>query len=144
MSTLTSKSCAQCSRLRDALLDLYNGTAEYVYLNNLGDPHNTTPMRNAAEVLGVAYPRSLGAKQLRRAHETCDQHVANEWADMASNGVVWLRNICDGISTPLEALAEMESNLTRIRSLPHAPKANERLEPLGSQYDGGKAMGPGK
>lgn len=23
-------------------------------------------------------------------------------------------------------------------------KANERLEPLGSQYDGGKAMGPGK
>lgn len=52
-------------QLRGSLLDLYNGTAEYVYLNNLGDPHNTTPMRNAAEVLGVAYPRSLGAKHAK-------------------------------------------------------------------------------
>lgn len=44
-------------------------------------------------------------------------HIANEWADMATNGVVWLRNIRDGISTPVEALAEMESNLARIQAL---------------------------
>jgi hypothetical protein len=39
--------------LETALLDLYSGTAEYVYLNHLGDPNNTTPMRNAAKVLGA-------------------------------------------------------------------------------------------
>lgn len=63
-------------RLRTALLDLYNGTAEYVYLNNLGDPHNTTPMQKAAEALGVAYPRSLGAKNLlhRPSDETPEQY----------------------------------------------------------------------
>lgn len=44
-------------------------------------------------------------------------HRANEWADMACNGIQWLRNIRDGISTPTEALAEMEANLARIRKL---------------------------
>lgn len=44
---------AKCHELEAALLDLYSGTAEYVYLNHLGDPHNTTPMRNAAKVLGA-------------------------------------------------------------------------------------------
>lgn len=45
------------------------------------------------------------------------QHIGNEFADMACNGVQWLRNIRDGISTVDEALAEMEANLTRIRGL---------------------------
>lgn len=58
----TTRAADELEQLRTALLDLYNGTAEYVYLNNLGDPHNTTPMRRAAEVLGVSYPRSLKAK----------------------------------------------------------------------------------
>jgi hypothetical protein len=44
---------ARIAELEAALLDLYSGTAEYVYLNHLGDPHNTTPMRNAAKVLGA-------------------------------------------------------------------------------------------
>jgi hypothetical protein len=38
--------------LEAALRGLYDGTAEYVYLNHIGDPHNTTPMRNAAKALG--------------------------------------------------------------------------------------------
>lgn len=38
-------------------------------------------------------------------------------ADMATNGLQWLKNIRDGISTPEEAIAEMESNLKRIRAL---------------------------
>ena len=45
---------------------------------------------------------------------------ANEWADMATNGIQWLRNIRDGIFTPDAALQEMESNLARIRRL-HPP-----------------------
>ncbi len=43
---------ARIAELEAALLDLYSGTAEYIYLNHLGDPNNTTPMRNAARVLG--------------------------------------------------------------------------------------------
>lgn len=54
---------------------------------------------------------SMYSKLTRQALE----HEANEWADAACNGVVWLRNIRDGISTPQQALTEMESNLTRIR-----------------------------
>jgi hypothetical protein len=44
---------ARIRELEAALRDLYDGTAEYVYLNHLGDPHNTTPMRNAAKALGL-------------------------------------------------------------------------------------------
>jgi hypothetical protein len=36
---------------------------------------------------------------------------------MATNGIQWLRNVRDGISTPAEALAEMESNHARISAL---------------------------
>lgn len=43
-------------------------------------------------------------------------NVANEWADAACNSVVWLKNIRDGISTPEEALKEMEANIARIRA----------------------------
>ena len=46
------------------------------------------------------------------------RHIANEWADMATNGVQWLRNIRDGISTPEDALGEMEENHKRIQALP--------------------------
>jgi hypothetical protein len=49
----TADTEARIAELEAALLDLYSGTAEYVYLNHLGDPHNTTPMRNAAKVLGA-------------------------------------------------------------------------------------------
>ena len=60
---------ARCRELEAALLGLYSGTVEYVYLNHLGDPHNTTPMRNAAKALGApaleAYDRlrALTAKE---------------------------------------------------------------------------------
>jgi hypothetical protein len=47
---------------------------------------------------------------------TRTEHEANEWADAACNGVQWLRNIRDGISTPQEALNEMELNIARIRA----------------------------
>jgi hypothetical protein len=63
----------------------------------------------------------------RRSNET-GEHLANEWADMATNGIQWLRNIRDGISTPIEALQEMESNLTRIQALRLAQKASAAPE----------------
>lgn len=35
-------------------------------------------------------------------------HIANEWADCATNAYQWLRNISEGISTPADALANMK------------------------------------
>lgn len=51
------------------------------------------------------------------AEMASEEHIANEWADMATTAIQWLRNVQDGISTPAEALAEKESNLVRLRSL---------------------------
>jgi hypothetical protein len=36
------------------------------------------------------------------------QHCANEWADMATSGLQWLKNVRDGISTADDAIANME------------------------------------
>jgi|GEM_PF-1248909 len=44
-------------------------------------------------------------------------HVANEWADMACNAMVWIRNIQECISTPEEALANLKANLTHCREV---------------------------
>lgn len=54
-------------------------------------------------------PNTLGDQDWR--------HVANEWADMATSGLHWLRNIRDGISTVEDALKNMEENLAHCRSL---------------------------
>lgn len=50
------------------------------------------------------------------------RHSANEWADMAANGLQWIRNIADGISDPKEALENMESNLAHCRAVNDAPE----------------------
>lgn len=65
------------------------------------------------------------------------RHQANEYADMATNGVQWLRNIRDGISTVDEALAEMESNLTRIRS-----ECESKMDARQQGWIAGKAGNP--
>jgi hypothetical protein len=44
-------------------------------------------------------------------------HAGNEWADMATNGMQWVRNIQDGISTPEEALKGLESDLAHCRAV---------------------------
>jgi len=49
------------------------------------------------------------------------RHSANEWADMATNGLQWLRNIVDGISDPKEALSNMEDNLKHCQGVNDAP-----------------------
>ncbi len=50
------------------------------------------------------YTTDLPARDARIA-ET--QHLANEWADCATSGLQWLRNIRDGISTPTDAIENM-------------------------------------
>lgn len=58
------------------------------------------------------------------------RHEANEWADMAINGLQWVRNIQDGTSTADKALENLSSNLAHCRAtqaraaLASAPVAN--------------------
>lgn len=49
------------------------------------------------------------------------RHSANEWADMATNGLQWLRNIVSGASDAAAALQNMESNLAHCRAVNDAP-----------------------
>jgi hypothetical protein len=44
-------------------------------------------------------------------------HVANEYADAATNGIQYLLNVRDGISTAEDAIADMRANLARIRAI---------------------------
>lgn len=76
----------------------------------------------ALERLIAAHPapspvaQGSGAWQLERM-----RHIANEWADMATNGMQWLRNIRDGISTVDDALANLETNYAHCRKVNDAP-----------------------
>lgn len=60
-------------------------------------------------------------------------HVDNEWADMATSGLQWLRNIRDGISTPEEAIVNMVECLVHCQQvrdeagLAAAPRAKCRV-----------------
>jgi hypothetical protein len=76
---------------------------------------------------GASHALSRLQERAERAERERDQnaHMANEWADMATNGIQWLRNIRDGVSAPAVALAEMEENLTRIRALSPTPSERE-------------------
>jgi hypothetical protein len=47
-------------------------------------------------------------------------HVLNEWADLGSNALQWLKNIKDGISTADEALADMQFDYDRVLALSRA------------------------
>ena len=49
------------------------------------------------------------------------RHIANEWADAATNGLQWLRNVKDGISKPDDGIDCMTRNIQRIQSLPRPP-----------------------
>lgn len=45
------------------------------------------------------------------------QHVANEWADMATSGIQWLRNIQDGTSSVEDALRNMADCLNHCEAV---------------------------
>ncbi len=47
-------------------------------------------------------------------------HALNEWADLASNAIQWIKNIRAGISLPDEALKELWANYERVLALSRA------------------------
>lgn len=49
------------------------------------------------------------------------RHKINEWADMATNGLQWLKNIRDGISTVDAAIASMVANYNHCRDVNDTP-----------------------
>lgn len=49
------------------------------------------------------------------------QHLANEWADIATSGLQWLRNIQDGISKPQAAIENMEVLVRNLRTSMDSP-----------------------
>ena len=68
------------------------------------------------------------------------RHSANEWADMAVNGLQWVRNIAQGISTAQDALTNLESNLAHCREVNDGPDvqafvraAQPKLEPISDE-----------
>lgn len=72
-----------------------------------------SPIQNGAAdhaIAGVAEPNWAALR-----------HSANEWADMAINGLQWLRNIVDGASDAKSALENMEGNLAHCRAVNDAP-----------------------
>ncbi len=44
-------------------------------------------------------------------------HESNEWADVATNGLQWLKNVRDGISTIDDAVADMERGIKHCRQV---------------------------
>lgn len=49
-------------------------------------------------------------------------HQANEWADAATNGLQWLLNIRDGVSTVDDAIEELMRDISRCRNVQPEPK----------------------
>lgn len=44
------------------------------------------------------------------------EHISNEWADVATSALVWLKNIADGISTPEVAIKNTELGIAVCRA----------------------------
>lgn len=84
------------------------------YLHGSDELRARVAGERAAYLEGLEEGKKIAARQ---PVEQNWQHIANEWADAATNGVQWLRNIRDGASTLADALACMESNVERIQQL---------------------------
>nr|WP_244125155.1 helix-turn-helix transcriptional regulator [Burkholderia gladioli] len=46
------------------------------------------------------------------------RHIANEWADVATNGIQAVKNVRDGVDTAEEAIARLKADIERCRELP--------------------------
>jgi hypothetical protein len=75
------------------------------------------------------------------------QHNTNAWADMAANGLQWVRNIVDGVSDPVVALANLEENLKHCEAAPTPPAApvpegwkHVPIEPTDEMLDAAQAV----
>lgn len=52
-------------------------------------------------------------------------HASNEWADMATNGIQWLRNVADGASTPERALESLREQIKHCRAVTQSAREKE-------------------
>jgi len=59
------------------------------------------------------------------------RHCANEWADMALNGLQWTRNIAEGISSAEDARDNMEVCLEHCREVNNSVSALHQTSPAG-------------
>lgn len=64
------------------------------------------------------------AQAVREALKPTVAHAINELCDLGCNGIQWLRNIRDGISTADEGLKEMEENYERCLGIARAALAS--------------------
>ena len=67
------------------------------------------------------------------------RHEANEWADVATSALVWLRNIGDGISTPRQAIENIETGIAHCREV-HSAIMNHSEHNLDMVTDGYKLV----
>ena len=74
------------------------------------------------------------APEAERAKGEADwRHIANEWADVATNGPTILRNVRDGLLSVDDAIASMEADFARARAVHPAP-------PTAGQPEGVEAL----
>lgn len=77
-------------------------------------------------------------KRIAELEQSCApggwRHVANEWADMATSGLQWLRNIDAGTSTVDQAILNMDDLLVHCKSVSDAQciEQQKRIAELGS------------
>lgn len=79
------------------------------------------PLPAALLVRDIANDLPASVAELKSMQFERMRHIANEWADMATNGLQWLRNIKDGISTSADALENMEACMAHCRQVNDAP-----------------------
>ena len=95
------------------------------------DPESYRYLKQDLEVmLAATQPAAQGMDAQSWADFEALRHSANEWADMATNGLQWLRNIVDGISDPQQALMNLESNLTHCRAVNDVPAAQRAIKAI--------------
>ncbi len=90
------------------------------------DNYDMTPAPNGMwvlfdDVVAEFNTSALQAEPMQSWQLERMRHIANEWADMATNGLQWLRNIVDGTSEPAEALSNMRRCLEHCRAVNDAP-----------------------
>lgn len=59
------------------------------------------------------------------------EHISNEWADVATSALVWLKNIADGISTPETAIENTKLGIAAVRAAMLQPVSRGYTLPAG-------------
>lgn len=96
----------------DGGLDLRNATLPPItQINEPPPPPPGPPNRLINEGVSIGEPKPK-----------FQQHCAKRWADMATSALQWVRNIAAGISSPQDALENLEENLK------HCQLTNDSVE----------------